>query len=281
MVACSERFSAHTPIPGLFEINGINSGSVSKPRPLIGWGFDFNPAHHMKTLAQESLEHLNLQVSPEQLAAFETYAALLEEWNARFSLTAIRDPEGVRIKHFLDSLSCLTVMKEPIGRLIDVGTGAGFPGLVLKIARPDIRLTLVESVGKKTRFCRHVVETLGLQGVNIVTDRAEVLGQSRAHREQYDWAVARALAAMPVLVEYLLPLVRVGGFMLAQKGLSGRDEGVQAANALNILGGRLSGEKEIRLPGVQEPHLLMVIKKECATPPDYPRRTGIPAKNPL
>lgn len=235
----------------------------------------------MKELVQESLTHFQLPIFPAQQAAFETYAALLEEWNSRYSLTAIRDPQDVRIKHFLDSLSCLTVMQGEIGRVIDVGTGAGFPGLVLKIARPEIHLTLVESVAKKTRFCAHVVETLGLKDIKIVTDRAEVLGQDRAYREQYDWAVARALAGMPVLAEYLLPLVKVGGRMLAQKALSAREELRQAASALKILGGQKEAEQEIRLPGVPDPHLLFVIKKVRPTPMEYPRRVGVPSKNPL
>lgn len=235
----------------------------------------------MKQLVQESQALFQLPIPPAQQAAFETYADLLAEWNARYSLTAIRDPQDVRIKHFLDSLSCLTVMPDPIGRVIDVGTGAGFPGLVLKIARPDIQLTLVESVAKKTRFCAHVVETLGLKDVKIVTDRVEVLGQDRDFREQYDWAVARALAGMPVLAEYLLPLVKVGGHMLAQKGLSARDELMQAAAALKILGGQPAAEREIRLPGIPDPHLLVVVKKVRPTPSSYPRRVGVPSKTPL
>ena len=235
----------------------------------------------MQTLPQESLDLFGISVTAEQQAAFEAYAALLEEWNARFNLTAIRDPEGIRVKHFLDSLSCLTVMTEPVGSVIDVGTGAGFPGLVLKIARPEIRLTLVESVAKKTRFCAHVVETLGLKDVEIVTERAEALGQMKAHRERYDWAVARALASMPVLAEYLLPLVRVGGRVLAQKSLSARPEVVQAAKALKVLGGAFEAEREVRLPGIQDPHLLLVFKKLRPTPADYPRRTGLPSKMPL
>lgn len=235
----------------------------------------------MHTLSQEALDLFGLSISSAQQADFETYAALLEEWNSRISLTAIRDPEGIRTKHFLDSLSCLTVMPEPIGRVIDVGTGAGFPGLVLKIARPEIRLTLVESVAKKMRFCAQVVDFLGLKDVTIVTERAEVIGQMKAHREQYDWAVARALAALPALAEYLLPLVRVGGHMLAQKSLSARAEVPQAAAALNILGGELQSEREVALPGVPDAHLLLVIDKVRPTPAEYPRRVGVPSRAPL
>jgi 16S rRNA (guanine527-N7)-methyltransferase len=139
-------------------------------------------------------------------------------WNERVNLTAIRDAQQIRIKHFLDSLTCLSVMRGPCERVIDVGTGAGFPGIPIKIICSGLQLTLVESVGKKADFCRHLVNTLHLDGVQIIQERAESIGQIPAHRQQYDWALARAVAIMPVLVEYLLPLVRVGGAMLAMKG---------------------------------------------------------------
>lgn len=235
----------------------------------------------MKALTKESANYLDLDITPSQQEAFEVYAALLVEWNARFNLTAIRDMEGIRTKHFLDSLSCLKVMDEPLGRVIDVGTGAGFPGLVLKIVHPEIHLTLVESVAKKTRFCVHVVETLGLDDVEILPERVETLGQTAGYREQYDWAVARALASMPVLAEYLLPLVRVGGRVLAQKGATAAAELKQAENALYELGGRLETQLPIRLPGVPDERYLVVLKKEKATPAAYPRRIGVPSKNPL
>src|SRR5690606_10249262 len=143
---------------------------------------------------------------------FATYARLLQSWNEKLNLTAIADEEGIRVRHFLDSLSCATVTGPLDGQsLVDVGTGAGFPGLPLKILYPRLALTLVESVTKKTRFLQEVVAELGLEDVQIVDERAETVGQNRQHREQYDWAVARAVAALPVLAEYLLPLCRMGG----------------------------------------------------------------------
>lgn len=235
----------------------------------------------MDHLPQESLDLFGIDLTATQQAALARYAALLVEWNARFNLTAIRSPDEIRVKHFLDSLSCLEVMPAPIGRLVDVGTGAGFPGLVLKIVRPEIHLTLVESVAKKATFCRTVVDDLGLKGVEVLTERAEILGQDPAHRERYDWAVARAVAALPVLAEYLLPLVRVGGRMLAQKGSGGLNEVEQARHAERVLGGAFALHREVRLPGVVEPHLLLVYEKRSATPPQYPRRVGVPSKNPL
>lgn len=235
----------------------------------------------MPSLPREARDVLNIALPEAALPAFERYAELLVEWSRRFNLTAIRDREGIRTRHFLDSLSCLAVMPEPSGRIVDVGAGAGFPGLVLKIARPAIRLTLVESVSKKAAFCRRVVEELGLEGVEVLAERAEDLGRDPAHREQYDWAVARALAAMPVLAEYLLPLLRVGGRMLAMKGEGGLAEGGDAGPAFETLGGQLTAHQSFELPGAGEKHLLLVVEKTSPTPERYPRRPGIPSKRPI
>lgn len=236
----------------------------------------------MKELVQYARIRLGLRVTQAQLAALERYEQELLDWNNRFNLTAIREPAQVHVKHFLDSLTCLCVMQDsPMERVIDVGTGAGFPGLILKIFCPALRLTLVESVGKKADFCRHVVKVLGLEGVEVVQERAEALGITPAYREQYDWAVARAVAIMPVLAEYLLPLVRVGGAMLAMKGESAPAEAHAAEQATRLLGGHLRKLVPVALPGVAEEHYLVVIDKVAATPNGYPRRVGLPAKKPL
>ncbi len=231
-------------------------------------------------LAAQSM--LGLRLTPSQMDQFKLYEQELLDWNARFNLTAIRNPEEIRTKHFLDSLTCTLALREaPPARLIDVGTGAGFPGIPLKIVQPSLRLTLVESVGKKAGFCRHVTQTLHLDRVDVVQARAEEVGQMAAHREQYDWAVARAVAALPVLVEYLLPLVKVGGKVLAQKGESGPAEAHAAEKALQILGGRLRQVIPVTLPGVAEDRYLVVMDKIAATPSGYPRRPGVPAHKPL
>ena len=236
----------------------------------------------MKDLAAQVHRQLGVRLSAAQLDALARYEQELLDWNTRFNLTAIRTPQEVRTRHFLDSLTCLLALREtPPERLVDVGTGAGFPGLPLKIIYPKMALTLVESVGKKAEFCRHVARTLGLSGVEVVQDRAEVLGQSLAHREKYDWAVARAVAILPVLAEYLLPLVRVGGGMLAMKGESGPAEAHAAEHALRLLGGHLRQLVPVTLPGVVEERYLVVIDKIAATPSGYPRRVGLPAKKPL
>lgn len=164
---------------------------------------------------------------------------------------------------------------------MDVGTGAGFPGIPLKIALPKMQLTLVESVGKKAAFCQHIVDTLKLEKVTVLHARAEELGQHKDHRECYDWAVARAVANLPVLAEYLLPLVRVGGGMLAQKGESAIAETHAAERAIRVLGGQLRQVRKVELPGVAEDRFLVVVNKKAPTPPGYPRRVGLPAKRPI
>ena len=211
-----------------------------------------------------------------------TYEKELLEWNQKFNLTAIRDAESIRTRHFLDSFSCVLAWKaSPPNSLIDIGTGAGFPGLPLKILYPNLRLTLVESVGKKAMFCQHIVRVLGLERVEVIKSRAEDLGQNANHREKYDWAVARAVANLNVLSEYLLPLVRIGGTMLAQKGESGPAEAQSAEKAMKLLGGKLRQLIQANLPGVAEDRYLMLVDKVAATPPKYPRKAGIPAKQPL
>lgn len=169
----------------------------------------------------------------------------------------------------------------PTGHIADIGTGAGFPGIPLKIIYPEMKLTLVESVGKKAEFCQHICEKLELTNVNLLVERAETAALKPDIREQCDWAIARAVAALPVLVEYLLPFVRVGGFALAMKGENGPAEAQAAQAAVQLLGGRNYQLMPVALPGVKEERFLVVIEKISATPERYPRRVGIPAKRPL
>ena len=236
----------------------------------------------MKELAQHAQGLLKLRLTPAQLTALEIYEIELTSWNQKMNLTAIDQPEKIRVKHFLDSLTCLLVMRDtPMARVIDVGSGAGFPGIPLKIICPSMRLTVVESVGKKAMFCQHIVDTLGLKGVEVLQERAEVIGKHEQHRQNYDWALARAVAVMSVLMEYLLPLVRIGGYALAMKGETAPAEAHEAEHAIQVLGGHLRQLVPITLPSVEDERNLVVIDKVAATPEKYPRRVGIPGKRPL
>ncbi len=228
---------------------------------------------------------LGIPLQESHLALFRTYYEELVAWDRRFNLTAITDYEGVQVRHFLDSLSCLLALpgadRLAGARMVDVGSGAGFPGVPLKILCPAIQLTLVEATRKKVTFLEHLVERLGLSHVEVIWGRAEELGQRPDRRERYDWAVARAVAEMPTLAEYLLPLVRVGGTMLAQKGEGAPAEVHAAEKAIRILGGHLRRLLPVDLHGLAETRYLVVVDKVAMTPPEYPRRPGMPAKRPL
>ena len=226
---------------------------------------------------------LGVELSPVQEESFRVYARELLIWNERINLTAIREPADIIRKHFLDSLTCTFAWREmePPASLIDIGTGAGFPGIPLKILMPGLRLTLVESIGKKADFCRHIVDTLQLENVEVITARAEEVGAQDTHREMYDAATARAVAQLNILAEYLLPLVRVGGFAIAQKGNTAPAESQQANRAITILGGVIRPLIPVTLPRVEEARYLVVMKKIKPTPAAYPRRVGIPSRKPL
>ena len=221
-----------------------------------------------------------LRLDQGQLDQFSSYSAELRRWNERVNLTAISDDCKIAVRHFLDSLRCALSWGISPNSLIDVGAGAGFPGLPLKILRPELRLTLVESVEKKAAFLRHVVAELSLNDVSIVVGRAEIAGRAAAHREQYDVAVARAVAELRVLAEYCLPLCRLGGRFLAPKGGQIAGELADAQKAIDQLGGRIIALEDVELPGVER-RALVVIEKIAPTPPQYPRGVGIPAKRPL
>lgn len=227
-------------------------------------------------------------LSQGQLSQFDRYLSLLLEWNQHINLTAITDPVDIQTRLFLESLSCVVATGDLSNqRVVDVGSGAGFPGLPLKILFPKMHLTLLESVAKKARFLEETCQSLALPNVDIFVARAELIGQNAAYRESFDWAVARAVAPLNVLVEYLLPLCKVNGHILAQKGRNAKAEAKTAALAIKLLGG---GPEEIltgqlsweRIDGdEQAKNVLVVIPKISQTPNKYPRRIGVPAKRPL
>lgn len=221
-----------------------------------------------------------LHLTPTQLAQFRLYAAELAAWNAHTNLTAITERDGVYVRHFLDSLALARHWGEAPDSLVDLGSGAGFPGLPLKLLRPEIALAVVDSVGKKTAFLLHLVARLGLEGVRVITGRAEELGRDLHERERYAVVTARAVADLRVLAEYGLPLLRLGGRLLAPKGVGAAVEAAGAATALALLGGELLGIEPVELPGV-EPRAIVVIRKVAPTDPRYPRAVGVPARKPL
>jgi len=236
----------------------------------------------MENVVRAAQELFNVHITGRQVVALLTYEKELLDWNLKFNLTAIRDVESIRTKHFLDSFSCVLAWKaNPPASLIDVGTGAGFPGIPIKILYPNMKLTLVESVGKKAKFCEHIVRVLGLDHVEVLTSRAEDVGQDPRHREKYGWAVARAVAPLKVLSEYLLPLLKIGGTMLAQKGESAHAEAQKAEKAIKMLGGNLRELIPVQLPGVADDRYLVLVDKIAATSITYPRRAGLPGKQPL
>jgi 16S rRNA (guanine527-N7)-methyltransferase len=234
------------------------------------------------TFHRTASDLLGVTLTPQQIKAFQWYENELRSWNQRYNLTAITDPNEIYIKHFVDSLSCLQVERfRPPGNVIDVGTGAGFPGIPLKIVYPQFQMTLVDSIGKKMEFCRHVISSLGLDCVDFVQDRAERIGKNVVYRERYDWAIARAVAVLPVLLEYLLPLLKLGGRAVVQKGETGPAEAHSAEKALSVLGGEIKQVLPVELPRVTETRYLIVVDKVARTPEKYPRKPGIPAKRPL
>ena len=252
----------------------------------------------MMELLRAGARALGLNLSPGHLELFELYYRELSVWNQRFNLTAITRYEDVQVKHFLDSLSCLLALSpwNP-GKLVpdtvplhldshslwclDVGSGAGLPGIPIKIMLPDAHMTLIEATRKKADFLRHMVEILSLQNVEVIHARAEHVAHLPEHRERYDVVLARAVAHLRILAEYCLPFCRPGGRLIAPKGEDAADEAEESGVALQSLGGALLEVKSLVLPGLAPERYLIVVDKVGRTPEAYPRRPGIPSKRPL
>lgn len=233
-----------------------------------------------KSLLLDTLAPLGVTLSDEAFARLDAFAEQLVETNRQFNLTAITEPADMTVKHFADSLSLFSFAKFPQNaKIIDVGTGAGFPGLVLKLARPDLEVTFLDSTRKKLGFIESVLENAGLSG-EILHRRAEEAGQDKAFREQFDFATARAVSDLRNLAEYCLPFVKVGGYFLSMKSAGADEEIAAAKNALHLLGGKIERDEVFSLTP-EMPRRLLFIKKISQTPPKYPRPSAKIAKNPL
>jgi len=233
-------------------------------------------------ILKKAAEEYGISLSETQLQQFDRYQELLVEWNQKMNLTALTEPKDVAIKHMIDSVSVYDEKWFSEGMsVIDVGTGAGFPGLPLKILCPSLKVTLLDSLNKRVKFLETVVSELRLSDIVCVHARAEEAARQKQYREKFDAVVSRAVARLPILAEYDLPFVRVGGFFAAMKGAKYEEEAEEAKKAVKLLGGGEPVLREIKLPGLEDKRGIIYIRKEKRTPSVYPRKAGTPEKNPI
>jgi len=233
----------------------------------------------------EGARQLALPLTEHQLKQFQTYYEQLVEWNRRVNLTGITDYEEVQVKHFVDSLTITLALEGSAWlngsfALLDIGTGAGMPGIPLKILHPEAKLVLLDSVAKKTAFLRHIVRELGLAETEVITERAEGIGHLPVYRESFDLVVCRAVSQLATVAELTLPFCRIGGLAVIPKKAGIEQELSDTAGAIGILGARLKSVREVTIKGLEQ-HRLVVLEKTSMTPSTYPRRPGMPAKRPL
>ncbi|WP_409290881.1 16S rRNA (guanine(527)-N(7))-methyltransferase RsmG [Peribacillus sp. SCS-37] len=231
---------------------------------------------------QSMLEEKGITLTSLQLEQFQSYYQILVEWNEKMNLTAITDKEEVYLKHFYDSISAAFYFDftKPL-KICDVGAGAGFPSLPLKICFPELEVSIVDSLNKRISFLNHLADSLKLEHVSFYHDRAETFGQNPAHREQYDVVTARAVARMSVLSELCLPLVKQGGYFVAMKGANGSEETETGDKAVKTLGGRVESIHSFILPYEESERNIVIVSKKKPTPKKYPRKPGTPNKQPL
>lgn len=234
----------------------------------------------LKDLLKEKAEMFHVKLDEQALERFDIYGKLLTEWNEKINLTAITDPEGVTIKHFLDSLTIFSYVDIPEkAKVIDVGTGAGFPGLAMLIARPDLDMTLMDSTKKRLTVIENILEAISLRA-NVVHSRAEEAGQNKDYREKYDFATARAVTNLRDLSEYCLPFVKVGGSFIPMKSAKAQEEIAEGKKAIHILGGQIIKQDTFELLDCGE-RTIINVKKISSTPAKYPRPSAKIAKNPI
>ena len=231
---------------------------------------------------EKDLEVLGIKLNEKQIKQFLTYYEMLVEWNSFMNLTAITEFEDVMKKHFIDSISLIKAydISKPVN-VIDVGTGAGFPGLALKIAYPNLKITLLDSLNKRIQFLNEVIQKLQLEEITTIHGRAEDYSKREEYREQFDLCVSRAVANLSTLSEYCLPYVKKGGYFVSYKSEKVSEEIIIAENAIKILGGIIDRQVEFYLPKSDIYRNLFVIKKVENTPKKYPRKAGLPSKEPL
>lgn len=228
----------------------------------------------------QRLKEFNIKINDEQIKKFMNYMNLLLEWNEKINLTAITQPEEVKLKHFVDSLTVLKYINDD-DKVIDIGTGAGFPGIPLKIMNENTKITLLDSLNKRINFLNIVIETLNLRNIQAIHGRAEEIARNKLYREKYDVAVSRAVANLSTLTEYMLPFVKVGGKCICMKGANVNEELERAQNAIKELGGEIERVDNFYLSDNDNERNIIVIKKVKETNPKYPRKAGTPSKEPL
>lgn len=235
-----------------------------------------------KDVLKQGGKEIDLDIDDRMIEKFNKYKELLIEWNKKINLTGITEENEIMIKHFLDSLTCfMTGIIKQDSKIIDVGTGAGFPGIPLKIYYEDLNITLLDSLNKRIKYLNTVCEETDLRNVELLHGRAEDYGMNAKYREKYDVAVARAVADLSVLSEYCLPFVKVNGYFIAQKGPKAYEEASKSEKAVRTLGGEIVDTLDIKLPFTEIEHTLVVIKKVKPTPKKYPRKAGTPSKKPI
>ena len=223
-----------------------------------------------------------IPLTAEQIGQFSVYNEMLLDWNTRMNLTTLTAPEDVAVKHIIDSLTAYdAALFDGARTLIDVGTGAGLPGIPLAVYAPHLTVTLLDSLNKRVRFLTEVTAAMGLQNVRCIHARAEEAARTAEHRAAYDIAVSRAVARLPVLLEYTLPFVRVGGTLLALKGRAYAEEQKEARRAAEVLGGGRITARPVHLPGLDDVRAILTVTKERQTPAAYPRGGGAPTRRPL